>query len=398
MKRRHWIYIGAAVLLLGGAFVLAFRPQPVPVEAEAVARGPFELTIDENGRTRVRDRYVVSAPLAGRLARITLRPGDAVAAGKPVARLYPLAPSLLDVRTQRELAERVGSAEAQRAQARAERARAEAARAQAQTDFDRQRKLQAEGFLAPAARDQAELALRVQTRALEAAIAGEDAAGHLLAQARAALARSRGGDLGGKAGTALPVIAPVSGQVLRVMQQSESVVALGAPLMEVADTGALEIVVEVLSTDAARIAPGARVHVEAGDLKLDGRVQRVEPAAFTKVSALGVEEQRVNVIVDFAGERGAPLGDGYRVDLRIVTYASADALTVPVAALFRRGEQWSAFVLDGERAVLRAIRLGARGPLLAVVEDGLREGERVIVYPSDLLRDGARVNVVRAGR
>jgi HlyD family secretion protein len=405
MKRRSWLYLIAAAVLLAGAFAWAFRPRPLPVEVAAVVQAPFEQTIDEDGRTRVRNRYVIAAPLSGRLARITLDPGDPVAAGATVARIAPTPPALLDARTLRELQERVGAAQAQLAQASAEQARAEAAHAQALTDLARQRKLEGEGFLSAAARDQAELTARVQLRALEAASAARDAAVHALAQARAAAASTRNGN----ASQGLPVISPVSGQVLRVLQRSEAPVTLGTPLLEVADPQDLEIVVDLLSTDAARVAAGARVHVDAAGTPLTGRVRRIEPAAFTKVSALGVEEQRVNVIIDLdspAAPGAARLGDGFRVDLRVVVLAQADAVQAPLAALFRAGDdsgqagaasddRWVVFVVEDGRAVRRPIRVAARNTQAAWVREGLRAGEQVIVYPSDILQHGRRVSVVR---
>jgi HlyD family secretion protein len=404
MKRKHWILGAVAVAALGAAFVWAFRPAPIPVESATVKRAPFEQTIDEDGKTRVRERYVISAPLAGRVARIALDPGDTVTAGKPVAAIAPSVPALLDARTVRELEERVGSAQAAQAQSRAEEARIAAALEQARADLARQNQLQAEGFLSPAARDQAQLAVRVNTQALEAARSARDAAEHNVAQARAALARVRVEPVerGGRAAAqALPVIAPVSGRVLRVMQESEGVVAMGAPLVEVAELRDLEIVVDVLSTDATRIASGMPVRIEAGSsLRFEGFVRRVEPGAFTKVSALGVEEQRVNVIIDIApGTPGiAALGDGYRVDVRIVTLRRADAVVVPVAALFRQDGGWSAFVVAGGRAQRRAVTLGGRTANEALIEQGLAPGDEVVAYPSDLLADGKRVEVVRRSR
>jgi HlyD family secretion protein len=400
MKRRHRIWIAVAIALAIAAFAWAFAPQPLPVEAAEVRRAAFEQTIDEDGKTRVRERYVISAPTSGRLARIRLDPGDAVLAGKPVARLTPTAPALLDARTVRELQERVGAAEAALRQARAEAARSVAAADQAQADLQRLRRLEAEGFVAAAAREQAELAARAQSRAAEAATAAVQAAEHNLAQARAALLRARELPDGASLAGELPVVSPITGRVLRVLQQSEAVVAIGTPLVEVADPDDLEIVVDVLSTDAIRIAPGAPVRIDAGGLALEGRVRRVEPGAFTKVSALGVEEQRVNVIVDFASprEQWRRLGDGYRVDVRIVVLARPDAVVVPVAALFRGDGGWAAYVVDEGRARLRRVKLGARSALDAWIEEGLAPGERVIVYPSDSVADGKRVAVVRGAR
>jgi HlyD family secretion protein len=389
MKRRN-IGLGVGlVVAVAFALVWAFQPRPLPVEVATVARGPFEKTIDDDGRTRVRQRYVIDAPLAGRLARVTLNAGDAVRAGEPVARIAPLAPALLDARTRRELQERVGAAEALLAQARAEVARTEAALAQARLDLERQGALQGAGFLSPA--------LRVQARTRDAALAAQHAADHTLAQARAAAAQAAG-----EGGRALPVMSPVNGQVLRLMQQSETAVALGTPLMEVGDTGDLEVVVDLLSSDAARLAPGARVHLDAGGTTRPGRLRRIEPAAFTQVSALGVEEQRVNAIIDFDpaadGKTVPQLGDGFRVDARIVELSQADALLVPVAALFRAGSGeaagWAVFVLAGGRTEQRAVTLGPRGPLKAVVTAGLEAGERVVIYPGDALSNGRRVSVV----
>jgi HlyD family secretion protein len=402
MTRRHWLYLIVGGLLLLGALIWAFRPQPVPVEAAEVRSGRFELAIEEDGKTRVRERYVVSAPLAGRLARIKLKAGDEVKAGTPVAVLWPSAPSMIDARTFRELNERVGAAEAGLQQARANVAREEAALDKAQTDLARQRKLQGEGFVSPSALDQAELAVRVQAKALEAARFAREGAAHDLAQARAALMRASEGAAIKRPGSAWPIVSPVDGRVLRVLQESETVVALGTPLLEVADPRDLEAVIDVLSTDGARIAEGARVDLDAGaGLRLQGRVRRVEPAAFTKVSALGVEEQRVNVIVDIVtpADQWRAIGDQFRVDARVVVLERSDVVVAPVAALFRSpgatGEDWSVFVIRGDRVELRALKVGARGPLQAWVSTGLAAGERVAVYPSDRLADGRRVSVVR---
>ncbi len=402
MTRRHWLYLVGAVVLLAGVLVWAFRPQPVPVEAAEVRSGRFELAIEEDGKTRVRERYVVSAPLAGRLARITLKAGDAVKAGMPVATLWPSAPAMIDARTFRELNERVGAAEAGWQQARANVAREEASLEKAQTDLARQQKLQGEGFVSPSALDQAQLSMRVQAKALEAARFARDGAAHDVAQARAALMRAQEGAAIKRPGSAWPIVSPVDGRVLRVLQESESVVPLGAPLVEVADPHDLEVVIDVLSTEGARIAGGARVELDAGaGLRLQGRVRHVEPAAFTKVSALGVEEQRVNVIVDLVtpAEQWQALGDQFRVDARIIVLEQSAVTVVPVAALFRTpgatAEDWAVFVIRGARAEQRAVKVNARGPLQASVSSGLAAGEQVIVYPSDRLADGGRIKVVR---
>ena len=398
MKRRNWILLAAGSALVAALFAWALRPQPVPVEVATVTRGTFEQSIEEDGRTRVRERYVVSAPLAGRLGRIRLKAGDEVQAGMAVAVLWPAAPAMIDARTARELNERVGAAQAALAQTQANAARAEAALEQANTDLQRQKKLQGEGFLSPAALDQAQLEVRVQTKGLEAARFAVEGARHDLAQAQAALIRARDAAENKRPGTAWEITSPVDGRVLRVLQESETVVGIGTPLVEVADPEDLEVVVDVLSTDGVRIAAGSRVAIDAGaGLRLSGRVRLVEPAAFTKVSALGVEEQRVNVVVDLLGrpEQARALGDNYRVDARITLFEQTDAVMIPVAALFRDGDGWAVFVVEGDRARKRPVELGARAPIVAWIRAGLGDGERAVVYPSDSVSDGRRVRVVR---
>jgi HlyD family secretion protein len=342
----------------------------------------------------VRDRYTISAPLAGRVERIALRAGDPVERDAAVAWLSPATPALLDARTSRELQERLGAAEAQERRARAERARAEAQLDQARADHDRQVRLAQEGFVAAAAREQALLALRTAERAAEGAAFAQDAAGHDLAQARAALARYR---QGGSGEAKWKVSSPVKGVVLRVLQESEGVVALGTPLVEVADARSLEAVVDVLSQDAVAIRPGmpARIELGQGVAPLAARVRRIEPAAFTKVSALGVEEQRVNVVLDFTEplDRVLTLGDGFRVEAHIITHRVEEGIKVPVGALFREGEAWSVFVVEGGRAARRGVKVAMRNGVEALVESGLAARERVVVYPSDALADGSAVEV-----
>lgn len=398
MTRKQWFFVVVGLIVLVGGFWWAFRPQPVRVEVAQVRQGLFEQTVDEDGKTRVRERYVVSAPLAGRLARIGLKAGDEVRKGMAVAVLSPSAPAMIDARAARELAERVGAASAGLDQARANVARAEVALEQAQTDLARQKKLQGGGFIALAALDQAQLAVRVQTKELEAARFAQDGAAHDLAQARAALMRAQEGASVSRPGTAWAIESPVDGRVLRVLQESESTVAIGAPLLEIADPQDLEIVVDVLSTDGARIGQGNRVDIDAGaGMRLQGRVRRVEPAAFTKVSALGVEEQRVNVIIDIVSpaEEWRALGDQFRIDARIVIFEQAKSVIAPVAALFRDGPDWATFVVVGDRAKKRSVEVGGRTPIEAWIKGGLAAGDRVIVYPSDSVRDGAPIEIVR---
>lgn len=401
MTRKQWLWTAAAVAVLGAGFAWAFRPQPVRVEVAEVRQGLFAQTVEEDGKTRVRERYVVSAPLAGQLARVALKPGDEVRAGTVVALLAPAAPAMIDARTARELSERIGAAQAALAAARANVARSDAALAQVKADLARQIKLEKEGFIAAAAREQADLAVQVQTKALEAARFAQEGARHDLAQARAALMRAQEAAARPRPGTTWPIESPVAGRVLRVLQESEATVAVGTPILEVADPRDLEVVADVLSTDGARIRPGANVLIEAGrELRFAGWVRRVEPAAFTKVSALGVEEQRVNVIIDITSppQRWASLGDQFRVDVKITVFERADAVIAPVAALFRAGPEWAVFVVRDGRAVQRTVKVGARTPIEAWIEEGLAPGDRVVVYPSDSVADGKRVAIVRGAR
>jgi HlyD family secretion protein len=391
MRTRNKIALGIGLAALAALIAWALRAPPSSVELAAVERGVFEQTVADDGKTRVRERYTVFAPLAGRLERIRLKAGDPVEQGQVVALLTPVAPALLDARAVRELQARVGAAEAQQQRAKAEVARVMAQRDQAQADYDRQVKLFKDGFISATAREQAELALRTAERTVEAARFAENAAGHELNQARAALARYKSGDVG----TRWEVTSPVKGSVLKVVQESEGAVALGAPLLELADARSLEAVVDVLSQESVAIKPGmpARIELGRGVPPLAARVRLVEPAAFTKISALGVEEQRVNVVLDFAEplDRIQTIGDAFRVDAAIVTHRVENAVKVPVGALFRDGEGWAVFVADGGRAVKRAVKAPLRNGAEALVEDGLKPGEQVVVYPSDALRDGSRI-------
>jgi HlyD family secretion protein len=391
MRTRNKIALGIGLVAVAALVAWALRSPPVSVELAEVIKGVFEQTVTDDGKTRVRERYAVSAPLAGSIERIRLKAGDPVERGQVVALLVPSAPALLDARAVRELQARVGAAEAQQLRARAEVARVMAQRDQAQADLDRQAKLFKEGFISATAREQSELALRTADRTVEAARFGEDAARHELDQARAALARYRSGAPGAK----WDVVSPVTGSVLKVTQESEGSVVLGAPLLELADARSLEAVVDVLSQESVAIRPGMPVRIDLGRgvAPLAARVRLIEPAAFTKISALGIEEQRVNVVLDFVEplDKVQTLGDGFRVEAAIVTHRVEDAAKVPVGALFRDGAGWAVFVADGGRAVKRAVKAPLRNGTEAMVEEGLKPGERVVVYPSDALRDGARI-------
>ena len=395
MKRSTLLTTAGAAVVGLALLAWAFAPRPLEVETGIASEGPFETTIDEDARTRLAERFVVSAPLAGRLARITLREGDTVESGAPLALLAPVLSPLLDERTARELQARIGAAEAgvQRAAARIGAARVAAERAR--VELARTEQLAQQNFVAPTKIDADRLGLQAALQEQDAAVQDEHVARHDLEQARAALGAARGGG-----GSPFVVRAPVAGRVLKLHQTSETAVALGAPLVDVGDTSRLEVVAELLTTDALAARPGSAVRIErwGGAGTLQGRVRRVEPAAFTKVSALGVEEQRVNVVIDIvsAREQWAALGDGFRVTVRIVTRSEAKVLRVPVAAVFPRPEGGSAvFVLDGGRAKLVPVTVGARNGSDAWVQQGLAPGAVVIVYPPPTLADGARVKARR---
>ena len=315
---RLLLLVGGLVLLAG--LVWAFWPSAVEVETALVQRGRFEDTILEDGQTRVRERYVVSAPLAGTLLRIDFKVGDPIEAGTVIASVLPNRAPLLDPRARQEAEQRVGAAEATVARAGFIVARLDGIAKQAKVDADRSSTLVAQGAAPHSRLERDALALDTALRELEAAHLAQHAAEHELELARAALFLESDERT---SATVWPVHSPVAGRVLRLLQKSEAPVALGAPLVEIGNLADLEVVADVLTTDAVRVQPGDPVRIEGwgGDRPLAGEVRRVEPGAFTKVSALGVDEQRTNVVVDItspAGERGS-LGDAYRVDVRIVT-------------------------------------------------------------------------------
>ena len=388
------ILVAAAVVAVAGLLYWAFRPQPVAVDTATVTRAAFRKTVDEDGKTRVRDRYVVSAPVPGRLLRVALKAGDPVLRGTLLATLAPAAPAPLDARTEQEYRERAGAAEASQLRSAATVGRARVALEQAKADLARAAKLADQGFTSKQALETAEREVELKAKELAAADFDAHAAQHQLALAQSALARYR--DQGrGQASGLWELRSPVAGAVLRVVQESEAVVGAGAPILEIGNPRELEVVVDVLTADAAAIRPGATAELDHGGgvPPLAGRVRLVEPAAFTKLSALGVEEQRVNVVIDFAAPPSAwgHLGDAQRVDARITVDTRDDALLVPAGALFRDGQGWAVYVVREDRARLVPVQLGPRGGREAVVERGLEPGERVILYPADTVRDGVRV-------
>lgn len=395
-RRRRWpLWIGGALLV--ALIVIGLWPSRLPVETAGVTRGPLLVTIDEEGQTRVRNRYVVASPAGGHLRRVELKAGAVVEAGVTVlAVLEPGGADLLDARGLAQAQARVRGAESARAQAGARHASAIAALEQARLELERARALTEQNTISRRELDIALTNERVAEQDERGASFGLQVAEHELEQARAMLIRSQPG-AGGDTET-LKIVSPVSGRVLRVFEESARTVLAGVPLLEVGDPTDLEVRIDVLSRDGVAIARGARVLLErwGGDAALEARVRWVEPSAFTKVSALGVEEQRVYVIADFVDsvQVRPTLGDGYRVEARIVRWAADDVLRVPAGALFQRNGEWQTFVVEGGRAVLRPVVMGRSNGLETEITGGLTEGGEVIVYPGDRVVDGVRVRTL----
>lgn len=381
-RRLAWIAVGTA-LLAAAAWML--RPEAIPVNAGRAARGPLRVTLDEDGQTRIHPRYVVAAPVAGRLAALTLHEGDEVHRGDTVAHLTP-AP--LDPREREQAEANLRAARAASAEAHAQLERARAAHDLAKRSLERSESLAAAGQLAAEALDRARTDEKTALKSVDAAAFRVEAARCQAESARSALIES------GK-GATIALCAPADGRVLRLYEDSERVVPPGAPILEIGDPSHLEIVVDVLSTDAVGIPAQAPMRLDAGSNRVfDGRVRMIEPQAFTKTSPLGVEEQRVRVIGDFVGP--APdLGDAYRVDASIELWSSPEVLKVPAGAVFRTTDGWAVFGIDGNRARRRPVAVGHRNPDDVEIVGGLAAGDEVVVHPSDQLTDGTRVRRLR---
>lgn len=393
---RRQSLLAVLVIALLAALAYAFAPRPVAAETARVARGPLRVTVDDDGRTRIKERYVVSAPLGGQLRRIELHAGDEVRAGRTViAVIDPAEPGLIDARMRAQLEARVRAAETSVRLADPRVARVRAALELAQLELTRAEQLAQREAIARQDLDRAREAARATAEELKAADYSRQIAAYELEQARAALLRTSPEARARDCTAELEVPSPVDGRVLRVFQEDAAVVAPGTRLVEVGDPADLEAEIDVLSTDAVRIRPGARVDFEqwGGDQVLEGRVRVVEPSGFLKISALGVEEQRVNVIVDFVTprERRRPLGDAYRVEARIVTWEGNDVLKLPVGALFRSGGVWSVFLVREGRARLTPVEIGHGNDREVEVVLGLKPGDEVVVHASDKVADGVAI-------
>jgi HlyD family secretion protein len=399
-KRSRLILTTIASLMVGGALTAAFWPKPTLVDMGEVTRGTLQVTIDEEGRTRVRDAYVVSTPVAGLLQRVSVQPGDPVVRGETiVAHMRPTNPSALDVRTREQAQAAVTAAQAALRVARADLNAAMANRDLAETELARTRQLVDRGIASQAALDSARQAARVaqaNVDTAEAAISMRDAE---ITNAQAQLIGFDDPRLAAAIGTTdddIPLYAPADGRILRVFQESETSLPAGAPIMEIGNIASdLEVVVDLLSTDAVQVSVGDPVIIAdwGGPRDLAGTVTRVDPFGITRFSALGVEEQRVNAVIAFVSpaEDYAGLGHGFRVETRIVVWQSDDTLVVPASALFRSRDTWAVFVVEDGTAHLRTIEIGPNNGMEAQVTNGLDEAEKVILYPSSGLSHGTRV-------
>lgn len=402
LKRTAWV-IGLGI---GSAAVAWFAwPRPIPVDIAALATGPMQVTIDEEAKTRVRHIYTVSAPITGKVLRISspddshdtsVHVGDTVVANETIiATMQSLAPSFLDIRSREELQAALAAAAAAVKLAEAEVRRIEVALEFSRSELERAQSLAATDTISVKALDAARLAVATNEAALESAKALLDVrrseseiAGARLIEPASDAAASSG------AGCCVQIRAPASGRVLKVIQQSEGVVAAGSPLVEIGDPLDLEVVADLLSADAVQVKVGAAVSIDGwGGPPLRGRVTRIEPEGFVKVSALGIEEQRVRTIVDFVDppEAWSALGNDFRVIVRVALWNAESVLTVPVAALFRRGDDWAVFALRDGLARATVVDIGRRNDRMAEVLSGLSAGDQVVLHPSDRIADGVAV-------
>jgi len=396
MKRKLLLVLtGVLVVAL---LVWAFAPSPKEVEVAKVTQGRFERSVQEDGKTRVQDRFTVSAPLTGRLARPTLKQGDTVRGHETIAEIWPASPTLLDERTRAEQLAHIAAMQASLDKARANAERASAALDQRLAELKRSEALALQGFISTNQNESSQLAVRLQEKDLESARHEVVAARYAFEQSRLAVQFSQTMSTGRQ--QRFSVKAPVDAKVLKILQPSEGLIVAGTPILELGDPNQLEVVVDVLTEDAAQIRPGTPVQLSnwGGPEVLQGAVRLIEPAAFTKVSALGVEEQRVNVIIDLRSPKSQwrTLGDGFKLDVRVLVQVEENAVMLPVSAIFPMGSRSGVFVLEGGRAHLREIEVNARNGKDAWLKTGLAPGSQVIVYPDTQLKDKDRVKALTA--
>jgi HlyD family secretion protein len=393
---RRWVIWGVLGAVLVAGLIYAFRPQAIPVDLATVARGPLVVTVDEEGETRVRDVFELSAPVAGRLRRIDAEVGDPVVADQTmVAEIEPIDPTLLDPRSEAQARAALRAAEANRALTEAALVEVEAEFEFAQSELQRANRLKKAETISEQALDDAERRHKATRAAVATARARLEVRRFELERAQAQLMSPVHTRAAHDLCECVPLLAPVSGRILRILHKSEGVVAAGERLVEIGDPTDLEVAVDFLSSDAVRVRPGQRVIVEqwGGGAALSGRVRLIEPFGFTKVSALGIEEQRVNVIIDFTSPPidWQRLGHGYQVEVRVVLWEGVGVRKLPLTALFRNGDEWAVFVQEDGHAQLRVVKVGRRTGLEVEIVEGVEVGGRVVVSPSDRISDGVRI-------
>jgi HlyD family secretion protein len=402
---KRWIWVLGLGAILAAGITLGLRPQPTPVETARVSAKPLRVTIEEEGKTRLRSRYVISAPVSGYLRRLSWKAGDAIGSGAVVGRIEPPHVVALDARTEQQSTARVKAAEAAESASEARIRTLEEQVKVARVDLEhwrrertREEALMKSGDIPSSRLDQtvtqfrrSEAAVVAAEKAVSEARSSREAVRAEIAVARAALS----GPLVSANGAVVSIAAPASGRVIRVIRDSEGSVAMGEPLIEIGNANALEIVVELLSADAVKITPGTRAMLTrwGGEKALEARVRVIEPGGFTKVSALGVEEQRVRVVADIASPEGEwkALGDGYRVEAAFVLWESERVVQIASNALFRSGDGFAVYVVEGGVAQLRKVKVGHRSALASEIVEGLREGDEVILHPDETIAAGKPV-------
>ncbi|MCC7337341.1 MAG: HlyD family efflux transporter periplasmic adaptor subunit [Pirellulaceae bacterium] len=389
---------GTLLVAVGLVASFALFPKPVEVEVARATLGPLRVTVQEDGKTRIREKYIVSAPVAGRVSRIELKPGDRCNVDTLLAVILPSEPAILDARSRAEAAARVQAAEATRLRAASSEEQAKIDHALNQSKLERAQALLPTQAISQDEYDVIKAQTQASAQAIKTARFDVEISQYELEMAQAA-AKQFSRDDEQSSAAPFEIFAPISGKVLRVFEESSKVVAVGQPLLEVGDPQNLEIEIDLLSTDAVRVRPGAELTIEhwGGDTPLAGNVRVIEPAAFTKISSLGVEEQRVNIIADInePPERIASLGDGYRIEARITVDQLAQALLIPNSALFRHNRQWHVLAVVDGRAELRQVSIGLQNESHTQIVNGIEADEPVIVYPSDTLKPGTSVSFTR---
>ena len=396
VRNRRLLLWSIIVLIVAAGLFSTFKEQAILVDIDVVRVGPLEVSISEEGETRVRDVYELSSPLMGRVLRLEVEAGDQVAAAETVvAKIEPTDPTFLDVRSEKEAKAAVSAAKAVLTLAKAKLNEAESELEFAFSELERAQRLVDRRLVSERELDQAKKNYKTKTASVKTAQASIKARESELAQAKARLVTPITAQNSGEECKCLSLFAPASGKILRVLHESEGVINAGDVLLEIGDTSDLEIVVDFLSIDAVRIKPGQKVAIEewGGESYLNGTVNKVEPFGYTKVSSLGIEEQRVDVIIDITDshEKWQSLGHGYQVEARVILWRDENVLKIPITSLFRNNGEWSVFVVEDNRATLKKVQIGKKNAFEAQVLAGVEKGEQVILHPSNQINEGVLI-------